>query len=399
MKILYFDCYCGISGDMILGALKEVGLDIEWLSEQLRSIPLKGLVLEPQSVIRAGVSGTLIKVCLPESSSDLSSHPRRTLRDFVDLIQHSPLSEEVRGLSLRIFTALAQAEAKVHGQSIEEVHFHELGYLDSVVDIVGAVLGIKALGIDQIFSSPLNLGTGFVQTQHGTLPVPAPATLELLATVPVYSTGIPQELTTPTGAAIISTLASGFGPMPALSIQKTGYGAGSRDLAQMPNLLRVVMGSSDPEWNLEQISILETDIDDLNPEIYDYLMARLLSAGALDVALIPIIMKKNRPAIRLSVLAPTSLIDELCLVIFQETSTLGIRIKESWRKTLPREIISVSSPFGPLKIKIGRLNGQIVTASPEYEDCRKIALKTNRPLKEIYQAAIKSISDDILRTA
>ena len=444
MKILYFDCYSGISGDMILGALKELGLDIEWLCGQLRSLPLEGVSLEPQIVARGALSGTLMKVCLPDpvrhahqphdahdthqshdthhthhthDNHDIhdihqphhSHHPRRTLHDFVTLLQQSPLSEDIRGLAIRIFTAIAQAEAKVHGKGIEEIHFHELGYLDSVVDIVGALLGIKALGIEKIFSSPLHLGSGFTSTEHGTIPLPAPATLELLAGIPVYSTGISQELVTPTGAAIISTLACGFGPMPSLSIQKTGYGAGTREVPQIPNFLRVIMGTMETtgsmgnmdnmgnmgdrettpsDWRTEQISTLETDIDDMNPEYYDYLITRLFSAGALDVSLIPLFMKKNRPATRLSVLTTPPLIDELCSIIIRETSTLGIRIKDGWRKVVHREIITVHSPFGPIRVKIGKLNGKVVTTSPEYEDCRQIALKTHRPLKEIYQAAI-----------
>lgn len=481
---------------MILGALKELGLDIEWLSGQLQSLPLAGVSLEPQTVTRGALSGTLMKVCVPDpvrhshqlhqnqqpqqsrqcqqsqqsqqhqecqqSQGALQHHlphhshhsqpphhfhpPRRTLNDFVTLLQHSRLSEDIRSLAIRIFTAIAQAEAKVHGKRIEEIHFHELGYLDSVVDIVGALLGIKALGIEKIFSSPLHVGSGFTSTEHGTIPIPAPATLELLAGIPVYSTDISQELVTPTGAAIISTLASGFGPMPALCIQKTGYGAGTREVAQMPNFLRVIMGTLEPvetmltlepieamgtistamgtistmdtmntagsmgntegmgstegmgnmagmappfsDWRTERVSTMETDIDDMNPEYYDYLITRLLSAGALDVSLIPIVMKKNRPATRLSVLTTPSLIDELFSIIIQETSTLGIRIKDGWRKVVHREILTVQTPFGPIRVKIGKLNGKVVTASPEYEDCRQIALKTRRPLKEIYQEAI-----------
>ena len=448
---------------MILGALKELGLDIGWLSRQLRSLPLEGVSLEPQAVTRGALSGTLMKVCLvdsvrntnksgqtpghtpdihdthdihihdthihdthdthtPHPHHDLhhSHHPRRTLRDFITLLQQSSLSEDIRNLAIEIFTAVAQAEAKVHGKDIEEIHFHELGYLDSVVDIVGALLGIKALGIEKVFSSPLNLGSGFASTEHGTIPIPGPATLELLTGIPVYSTGISQELVTPTGAAIISTLASSFGPMPSFSIEKTGYGAGTREIAQIPNFLRVIMGTMEMEagsmgnegstgtitgnrehggvppnlgvtpsdWRTEQVSTLETDIDDMNPEYYDYLITRLLSAGALDVSLIPIVMKKNRPAVRLSVLTTLPLIDELCTIIIQETSTLGIRIKDGWRKVVNREIVTVHSSSGPIRVKIGKLNGKVVTASPEYEDCRQIALKTHRPLKEVYQEAI-----------
>ncbi|MEW5802785.1 MAG: nickel pincer cofactor biosynthesis protein LarC [bacterium] len=448
MKILYFDCYSGISGDMILGALNALGVDSRWLSGQLQSLPLEGVSLEPQTVSRGALTGTLMKVCIPDpdrhprqpvhqpdqphqpdqhdqsnqpDQSHPPHHPRRTLADFVNLLQQSTLSEDIRSSAIRVFTAIAQAEARIHGKDIEEIHFHELGYLDSVVDIVGALLSIKALGIEKIFSSPLHLGSGFTSTEHGTIPVPAPATLELLAGIPVYSTGISHELVTPTGAGLISTLAAGFGPMPSFSIEKTGYGAGTRELTQIPNFLRVVMGTMDTaqaidtmetirtlgtpaameaqaatrtpfsDWRMERISTLETDIDDMNPEYYDHIIARLFAAGALDVTLIPVIMKKNRPATRLSVLTSPALSDELCSIIVQETSTLGIRIKEGWRKVIDREIIQVHSPFGPIRVKIGKVNGKMVTASPEYEDCRHIALKVNRPLKEIYQEALKSI--------
>lgn len=422
---------------MILGALTELGLDIQWLAGQLQSIPLDGLSLKPVRVTRGALSGTRMEISVldseinpavddtpasdtkpasdntpapntnntpasdvtpaPDSAHRPAHRPHRTLQDFVDLLQRSPLPPDIRSQAIRIFTSIARAEARVHGKSIEQIHFHELGYLDSVIDIVGALLGIKALGIEKIYSSPLHLGTGFINTAHGTIPVPAPATLELLTGIPVYSTGIPHELVTPTGAAIISTLASGFGPMPSLSVQKTGYGAGTRELKQIPNLLRVIMGTAQPDWRMEQITTLEADIDDMNPEYYDYLMARLFSAGALDVSLIPVVMKKNRPATRLNVLAPASpsLIDELCSIIIRETTTLGIRIEDGWRKTVYREIITVFSSFGPVRVKVGKLDKKVVTASPEYEDCRRIALETQRPLKEIYQEAIKSIPPEI----
>ncbi len=390
MKILYFDCYAGISGDMILGTLAELGLDIQWITKELQSLPLNGLTLTPKSVRRGALSGTKMEI----SISDSAKRQGRTLQDFISLLQQSDLPPDIRESAIKIFTKIAQAEAKVHREAIHNIHFHELGSLDSVIDIVGTLVGIKALGIDKIFSSPLHLGSGLITTEHGTIPIPSPATMELLSDIPVYSTGLSYELVTPTGAALISSLAVDFGPMPALRIQKIGYGAGTRDLKQVPNLLRAVLGTTSPDWQEERLSLLETDIDDMNPEFYDYLMTRLSDAGALDVSLTPIIMKKNRPATRLTVLSHPNLIDALCSVIIRETTTLGIRIKEVWRKAIQREIISVPFSFGPVRVKVGKLDGKIVTASPEYEDCRQIALKTKRPLKEIYQEIVRVIPKD-----
>ena len=381
MKILYFDCYAGISGDMILGSLAELGLDMQWLTKEFQSLLLKGLILSSKPVKRGVLSGTKIEI----SVSDSAKRQGRTLQDFIDILQQSGLPLDIRDSAVKIFTKIARAEAKVHRKAIHNIHFHELGSLDSFIDIVGTLLGIKALNIEKILSSPLHLGRGLISTEHGTIPVPAPATLELLKNIPVYSTGLNHELVTPTGAALISTLASNFGPMPAFHIQKLGYGAGTRDLKKIPNFLRAVLGITSPDWHIENLSVLETDIDDMNPEYYDYIISRLSDAGALDVSLTPIIMKKNRPANRLTVLSPPHLIDNLCSVIIQETTTLGIRIKDVWRKAIEREIISISLPAGPVRIKIGKLDGKIVTTSPEYEDCRQMALKTNRPLKEIYQ--------------
>jgi len=390
LKILYFDCYAGISGDMILGALAELGLDIQWLTKEFQSLPLNGLNLIPKSARRGALSGTKMEI----SISDSAKGQGRTLQDFISLLQQSDLPPDIRESAIKIFTKIAQAEAKVHREAIHNIHFHELGSLDSIIDIVGTLLGIKALGIDKIFSSPLHLGSGLITTEHGTIPIPSPATMELLSDIPVYSTGLSSELVTPTGAALISSLAEDFGPMPAFRIQKIGYGAGTRDLKQVPNFLRVVLGTTSPDWQEERLSLLETDIDDMNPEFYDHLMDRLSDAGALDVSLTPIIMKKNRPATRLTVLSHPNLIDALCSVIIRETTTLGIRIKEVWRKAIKREIISVPFSFGPVRVKVGKLDGKIVTASPEYEDCRQIALKTKRPLKEIYQEIVRVIPKD-----
>lgn len=375
---------------MILGTLAELGLDIQWITKELQSLPLNGLTLTPKSVRRGALSGTKMEI----SISDSAKRQGRTLQDFISLLQQSDLPLDIRDSSIKIFTKIAQAEAKVHREAIHNIHFHELGSLDSVIDIVGTLVGIKALGIDKIFSSPLHLGSGLITTEHGTIPIPSPATMELLSDIPVYSTGLSYELVTPTGAALISSLAVDFGPMPALRIQKIGYGAGTRDLKQVPNLLRAVLGTTSPDWHEERLSLLETDIDDMNPEFYDYLMTQLSNIGALDVSLTPIIMKKNRPATRVTVLSHPNLIDALCSVIIRETTTLGIRIKEVWRKAIQREIISIPFSFGSVRVKVGKLDGKIVTASPEYEDCRQIALKTKRPLKEIYQEIVRVIPKD-----
>ncbi|MGA1875224.1 MAG: nickel pincer cofactor biosynthesis protein LarC [bacterium] len=390
MKILYFDCYAGLSGDMTLGALVELGLSLEWLSRQIDALPLEGITLSSKPVGRGALSGTKIDIQMP----DPTGKQGRTLKDFVDLLKQGDLPHDIRDSAIGIFTKIAQAEATVHRKSIDNIHFHELGSLDSLIDIVGTLLGIKAMGIEKLFASPLNLGTGFTTTAHGTIPVPSPATLELLAGLPVYSSGLHHELVTPTGAALMSTLVSDFGPLPPCRIQRIGYGAGSRNLEEIPNLLRVVMGTTVPDWHMELLSVLETDIDDMNPEYYDHLITRLFSAEALDVSLSPLIMKKNRPATRVTVLCHPSRIEALCALILRETTTLGIRIKEVWRKAIQREIISVESSFGPVRIKIGTLDGKVITAAPEYEDCRHIALKENLPLKHVYEEALKNLRRD-----
>ncbi len=387
MKILYFDCYAGISGDMILGALIELGVDLSWLVKQLQSIPLEGINIQSRTVKRGALSGTKIEIQLTDSTKQ-----RRSLNDFIELIKNSPLPQDICEPAIDIFHTIANAEAKIHRENITNIHFHELGSIDSLIDIVGTLLAIKALAIDKIFSSPLHLGTGLISTEHGTIPVPAPATLEILKAKPVFSTGRPHELVTPTGAALITSLASQFGPLPSCEVDKIGYGAGTRNPQQFPNLLRVILGKTTPDWRMEKIVVMETDIDDMNPEYYEHIISQLFLEGALDVSLSSIIMKKNRPASKLTIISQPSCIDKLSSIVFQETSTFGIRINEIWRRSLNRESISVSLPSGDVvRVKIGKLDNKIISASPEYEDCRKIATKIGKPIKEIYQEIYRLI--------
>ena len=382
MAIAYFDCLSGISGDMILGAIIDAGLPLDDLKSELTGLGLSGYRLSAAKVKKAGMSGTQVVVESTEQPTE------RHLSEILSIIEESRLDSPVKEQSSTIFRRLAAAEAKVHGQEPESVHFHEVGAIDAIVDVVGAVAGLRRLGIERIYSSSLPLGRGWIQSAHGKLPVPAPATAELVKEVPTYAGDMEAELVTPTGAAILTTLCQDFGPMPPMTVAKIGYGAGSRDLSQ-PNLLRIFVGSPSAvcETVPERITVLETNIDDMNPEFYDHLMDRLLSQGALDAYLTPIYMKKNRPATMVTVLAPAQHREELLTILFQETTTLGVRIWETERRCLARETREVETQFGKVRVKIGRLGDRITTIAPEYEDCRRLALEHQVPLKEVYQEA------------
>lgn len=393
MKLAYFDCFSGISGDMTLGVLVDLGLDPELLASELAKLKLEGYKLSFNKTQKHGISGTKAHVeLLHHADSQHHNHGHSHGRHFTDichLIEDSQLSEDVRIKSLSIFTRLGEAEAKVHNTTMDEVHFHEVGAVDSIIDIVGSVIGIYALGINKIFSSPLPLGSGFARSSHGVIPVPAPATVELLKGVPIQQTQIKNELVTPTGAAIISTLAEGFGPMPDMVMDKIGYGAGSKDLSEQPNLLRVFLGHERRNYEQDTVKVLETNIDDISPQVYDFLIDKLLELGALDVFLTPIVMKKSRPAVKLSVLVGSLNLQEVCDCILTETTTMGIRIYEAERKKLSREIIQVDTEYGKVSVKLGKIGDKIVKALPEYEDCKRIAKEKNIPLTKIYQAVMK----------
>lgn len=445
MRIAYFDCFAGISGDMTLGALVDAGLNFEELKLELAKLNLQDYEIKQEKVIKQGMTGTKIHVLAQEG------HVHRHLNDITQIIQNSKLTEEVKAKAIVVFRKLAEAEAKVHGTSPDEVHFHEVGAVDAIVDIVGAVIGLYKLGIEKVYASAIHTGKGFTKAAHGTIPIPAPATLELLRGIPVYTQNIPFELVTPTGAAILSAYCSDFGDMPVMSVEHIGYGAGERELT-IPNFLRVMIGEkstidipkhkhdhehqhakehkhnhdhdhehdhnhnygethklaagnnseipSKGESRFLQVQkiqagqalMLEANIDDMNPEFYDYLIQKFLKEGAMDVFLQPIQMKKNRPAVTFSVQIHPSELEKFTTLIFKETTTIGVRVYPVTKYMLPYEVILVDTPWGKAKAKIVRAGDEFTTVSPEYEDCRRIAEKENLPLKEIYEEIKKRAS-------
>jgi len=383
MKAAYFHCFAGISGDMTLGALVDLGLPLDILETELKKLSLSHWELSGEKIKKKGIEGTKVRVQVREEKK------HRHLTDIWQIIDQSALSPAVKDLSKEIFSRLAWAEAKVHGSSAERIHFHEVGALDAIIDIVGTAVGVSYLGIEKVYASELHVGRGTVNCAHGLLPVPAPATMELLQGVPIYSTEVEGELVTPTGAAILTTLCENFGPLPRFRVGKTGYGAGEKDFP-MANFLRVSLGWQEEPYCLTgQAVVLETNLDDLNPQIYQYVMQRLLDAGALDVFLQPILMKKGRPGTLLQVLSSPEKADYLAKIIFGETTTLGLRIYPVERKMLEREFWQVQTPYGLVQVKAGKLEGKIVNLAPEYEDCKKIAQEQGVPLKVVLDSAKK----------
>ena len=382
LRAAYFDCYSGISGDMILGALVDLGVDPGKIRKALKTLDLKGYKLKTSRVQRGLIAGTKVQVSLTKSSH----HPARKYSDIKKLIADSDLSSTAKKNSLEIFKRIAQVEAAIHDTTMEKIHFHEIGAVDSIVDIVGGVVAIESLKLDKIYASPLNVGEGFVQCAHGCLPVPAPATLKLLQGIPVFSNGIKKELTTPTGAAMIGFYADKFGSLPAMKIVGDGYGAGDHIIAEMPNMLRVVLGEISAESD-EELVLIETNIDDMNPEFYEGTMESLFKAGALDVYLTPIIMKKSRPANKISVLSSETDRQAMTEILLHETSSFGVRYFRIGRTVLEREMKTVNISWGSVRIKIGKFNGKVIQISPEYEDCKKIAYKEKVPVKQVYEEA------------
>lgn len=448
MKIAYFDCFAGISGDMTVGALLDLGLDLARLEQELQKLPLAGYRLEASQVNKQGIQAAHFRVLLadgegerladsefqelkpeelPARQAEAEDHrhhhhhhdhhhgpggsEHRSLQEILSLIDRSELSDRVKGTAQAIFRRLGEAEAQVHGLPVEQVHFHEVGGVDAIVDIVGAAIGLEQLGIERVYASPLHLGRGFVRCAHGLYPVPAPATANLVAGAPVYSTAAQGELVTPTGAAIVTTLAHEFGPLPPLVSQAIGYGAGSRD-REFPNVLRVYLGEATitaesgddsgrsrtpfPEQHQAPAEpagyhdgpavVIEANIDDMNPQLYEHLLDRLLAAEALDVMLIPAQMKKNRPGTLLHVLAHLASVETLIAIILTESTSIGVRTYEVTKHMLRRDLRTVETPFGPVRVKIARLKERVVNLSPEYEDCRRLAQQHQVPLKEVYQA-------------
>jgi uncharacterized protein (TIGR00299 family) protein len=450
MRIAYLDCFSGISGDMFLGALVDAGVPAKLFEDTVAALNI-GARLEISRVNRSGITATKLDVYahgekeLPrevfwaqqsqarehdhEGSHrherepghdherehvELREHnysqtrnegsrtggpaphqhqPGRGLKEIREVIAKAGISHGSKSTAIAIFEALGAVEAKIHNSAIEKVHFHEVGAVDAMVDIVGAAVGAEALGVDEIVCSPLNVGGGTVKCAHGVFPVPVPATVELLRGAPVYSSGVQVELVTPTGAAIVKTLVKRFAPFPAMSIEKSGYGAGTRDFPGHPNVLRLTIGESQAEVvgniSSETISVLEANLDDLNPQVFGYVVDRLLEEGALDTFALPVQMKKNRPGMLLTVLSRPEDASRLTRIIFTETTTLGVRRREEQRQALARKWITVVTRWGEVRLKVASLNGAVTNYAPEYEDCRKLAAEHRVPLKSVMQEAVQ----------
>ena len=382
MRIAYFDCFSGASGDMILGSLIDAGLSARRLKEELRKLRIPTVRLKAKKVLKAGISATQVIV----EGSEKRSH--RNLREVLKILERSSVEPEVKKKSKEIFKRIASVESKIHQRPMEEIHFHELGGLDSVVDIVGSVWGLQQLGIERIHVSKVNVGGGFVKCEHGILPVPAPATLSLMEGKPIYSSGTERELLTPTGAAILTTLGSEFGPIPPIQVEKIGCGAGRDDLPH-PNLLRLLIGTAASTSKNEKVAVIETNIDDMNPQFYDYLIEKLFTLEVLDVFITPILMKKSRPGHLLTVICRSEKLLSVIDFLLRETTTLGLRWREEERAKADREIRNIQTRFGKIHFKLGKWGGNIVNISPEYEDCKRLALEKAVPLKDIFQEANK----------
>ncbi|MCH7814297.1 MAG: nickel pincer cofactor biosynthesis protein LarC [Planctomycetes bacterium] len=386
MTVAYFDCFSGASGDMILGALIDAGADVEHIGRQLAGMSIAGCSVSAAKVVKQGLAAT--QVTVPGESAE--SAPHRHLETIRQIIQDSDLSEQVRARAIAVFQRLAEAEAAVHGCSIEEVHFHEVGAVDAIADIVGAMVALEDLGVERVVCSPLVVGSGTVRCAHGELPIPAPATANLLRGVPLADCDEPGELTTPTGAAILTTLAESFGPLPAMTIERIGYGAGRREGRNRPNLLRVMLGRPLAELETDEIVVLEANLDDASPEVVGYCLERLLEAGVLDAYVVPIYMKKSRPAVLLTVLSETGRVAEIERIIFAETTTLGVRRHRARRTKLARTVERVETPYGPIGVKVGRWGDELMTTAPEYEDCRAAAKQHEVPLRAVMDAALRA---------
>lgn len=389
MRIAYFDCSAGISGDMFLGALIDAGLPIQALEAAAADLGLKDLSLSTARVQRAGLGAASFKVEAKEGKR------ARPWKDIRNMLSKSSLKPRVKEMALAIFSALAKAEGLVHDQAPATVHFHELGALDSIMDIVGAAVGLDHFGIETSFSSPVKVGGGWIESEHGRLPSPAPATLELLRGVPIYGGKEALELTTPTGAAILKAIVGEFGPIPALRATSIGYGAGSYDLPS-PNIFRLIIGETElPSCEDDELLLLETNIDDLEPKLFGHIVERLFAAGALDAWLAPIYMKKMRPAVTLSALAGKDKKDDLIEAFFLETGSLGVRVSPIARRKATRSFVCAKTIYGKILVKVGRIEGKVMSVSPEYEDCRAAALRAAVPIKNVYEEARMAVLQDL----
>ena len=408
MKTLYFDCFSGASGDMILGALLDAGLPLEELRHALGTLGLEARSIEAARVDRAGVAATKVRVRTTESTGAAegheevhephshalhATHSHRTLAEIAALIERSALSDAAKSKAKNLFTRLGEVEAAIHQVPLDRVHLHEVGALDSIIDIVGAVHALECLAPDVIVASPLNVGGGTVRCAHGDYPVPAPATVRLLEGVPIYSSGSDGELVTPTGALLVTAYASSFGPLPLMSVERVGYGAGDRNPPGRPNVLRVLVGKTADEARVERVVLIQCEIDDMNPQIFGVLMDRLYEAGALDVFYVPVQMKKNRPGTLLTIVAPPGHREALSGIVFRESTTLGLRFHEVSRECLDREIVSIETRLGPVRVKIARRASAVVNVSPEFDDCARLATESRLSVKEVQALAMKAYLD------
>ena len=415
-KILYFDCFSGASGDMILGALLDAGLSLEELRDALGSLALGDVTLHAELVSRSGIGATSFHVDdgghqhqhvhehdhthshdshHDHYDEDDGHHHHRGLSEICTMVDESALSSAAKERAKRLFRRLAEVEADIHQMSVEDVHLHEVGAVDSIIDITGVVYGLERLGVDRIMSSPLNVGSGTVRCEHGVMPVPAPATARLIEGLPAYSKGPAVELLTPTGALILSDYVDEFGAMPAMRVRQIGYGAGDREFADHPNLLRVLVGDAESTESLQTVSVIECEIDDMNPQIFGVLMDKLYAAGALEVFYAPIQMKKNRPGTLITIIAAPERREGLSGIVFSETTTIGLRIRDAQRECLEREHVSVETPLGQVRFKVARRAGSphVVNAAPEFDDCVRIAEEHRLPVKEVQAIVTKAYLD------
>jgi uncharacterized protein (TIGR00299 family) protein len=391
LRTLYFDCAAGASGDMILGALVGAGADPHQLIDQLKLLGVENYQVSFSQVDRCNLSATRATVQIgPE-------HNHRHLADLLKIINDSQLTSSVKERAGRVFSLLAEAESEVHNVPVEKIHFHEVGALDAIIDIVGACIGFELLGIERFVCSPLHVGSGTVEIAHGRFPVPPPAVLSLLRGAPIYSTEVKGELVTPTGAAIIKAVAKEFGPLPPMLVTGVGYGAGAREYNDFPNALRVVVGetaavetSDRPVKNVERLVMLETNIDDMSPQMFGYVMDKAFELGALDCYFTPVQMKKNRPGTLVSILCKPARQATLCEMLLVETTTLGVRSYEVERVALQRAIVTVETPYGAIDIKEASIDGRLLRAMPEYEQCRRAAQEAGVTLREVEQSARKA---------
>ena len=404
-RIAYFDCFSGVSGDMVLGALLDLGLPIDDLRQAFGSLAIEYGAVAAERVLRAGVSATKFRVHQhavagahhePASQAHARNHHHshhHSLAQIAAAIDRSALSAEGKARAKRLFHRLAEAEAAIHQVPIERVHLHEVGAIDSIVDIVGTVYGMEWLAAGAVVVSPLNVGGGTVECAHGVFPVPAPATARLLQDVPIYGGAPATELVTPTGALLMTEYATAFGPLPPLRIRSIGYGAGERDFSRHPNVLRVVIGEAETAASTEAIVVLECEIDDMNPQLFGPLMDRLHGSGALDVFYAPVQMKKNRPGTLVSVVARPADRQRLTGILFAETTTIGVRYREMQRERLAREVRTLATPLGPMRVKVATRDGAVLNASPEFEDCARAAADHGLPIKEVQAIVTKAWLD------